>query len=148
MYFFCFSHNDLPIQFRGRVKNRMDAVDLSQDVNGQWGPSQTDIPRLRQGQLGAQVNVIVYFGVNDLEEDVIYNIVIHNQPPVIKVLSRSRNIFPIFKHPPSHWCCHNVVGCQRHLTRSVALFFFICDCVISSQFLDFTKITAYYTLIA
>ncbi|ELT93254.1 hypothetical protein CAPTEDRAFT_215136 [Capitella teleta] len=47
-------HNDLPHQYRSKVQNQMEDVDLTQDVNEQWGYSHTDIPRLREGQLGAQ----------------------------------------------------------------------------------------------
>ncbi|KAK3798089.1 hypothetical protein RRG08_034645 [Elysia crispata] len=43
-------HNDLPYQFRMRVKNKVWSVDLKTG----WPEVHTDIPRIRQGQLGAQ----------------------------------------------------------------------------------------------
>ncbi|RUS82172.1 hypothetical protein EGW08_010054, partial [Elysia chlorotica] len=43
-------HNDLPYQFRSRVENKVWSVDLATG----WPEVHTDIPRIRQGQLGAQ----------------------------------------------------------------------------------------------
>ncbi|CAD5123231.1 DgyrCDS11592 [Dimorphilus gyrociliatus] len=47
-------HNDLPMVYRRRVNNRVDLINLEEDVNPQWGASHTDIPRMRQGKMGAQ----------------------------------------------------------------------------------------------
>lgn len=47
-------HNDLPMVYRQRVRNRVDLINLEEDVKPQWGYSHTDIPRLRQGKMGAQ----------------------------------------------------------------------------------------------
>ena len=47
-------HNDLPWEFRERVKNHLAQIDLRQDESKLTPPLQTDIPRLRQGKLGAQ----------------------------------------------------------------------------------------------
>ncbi|KAK2142314.1 hypothetical protein LSH36_971g00054 [Paralvinella palmiformis] len=46
-------HNDLPLVYRARIENQINLVNLSIDVVPQWGPSHTDIPRLRQGKSGA-----------------------------------------------------------------------------------------------
>jgi membrane dipeptidase len=47
-------HNDLPWQYRERVKNHLARIDLRQDQSKLEKPLHTDIPRLRQGRLGAQ----------------------------------------------------------------------------------------------
>jgi membrane dipeptidase len=47
-------HNDLPWQYRERVKNQMSTIDLRQDQSKLEKPLHTDIPRLRAGGLGAQ----------------------------------------------------------------------------------------------
>src|SRR5687768_17192645 len=47
-------HNDLPWQYRERVKNQMSKIDLRQDQAKLEKPLHTDIPRLRTGLLGAQ----------------------------------------------------------------------------------------------
>lgn len=52
-------HNDLPWEYRERVKNHMAQIDLRQDQSKQPKPEtrralHTDIPRLRAGRLGAQ----------------------------------------------------------------------------------------------
>jgi membrane dipeptidase len=47
-------HNDLPWQYRERVKNHLARIDLRQDQSGLAKPLHTDIPRLRRGGLGAQ----------------------------------------------------------------------------------------------
>ena len=47
-------HNDLPWQYRERAKNRLAQIDLRQDQSTLEKPLHTDIPRLRQGRLGAQ----------------------------------------------------------------------------------------------
>lgn len=47
-------HNDLPWQYRERVKNHLAQIDLRQDQSGLEKPLHTDIPRLRRGGLGAQ----------------------------------------------------------------------------------------------
>lgn len=55
------SHNDLPYEIRDHFKNNLEAFDLNKNSSGgdpavfgsQW---QTDIPRLRAGGVGAQVN--------------------------------------------------------------------------------------------
>ena len=53
--FLSFRHNDLPWVYRNRVDNQIYQVNLEEDVNMQWGHSHTDIPRLREGMVGAQV---------------------------------------------------------------------------------------------
>ncbi|XP_071494009.1 dipeptidase 1-like [Diadema antillarum] len=47
-------HNDWPFQFVRRIGNRLQDLDLDQDLTAVWGKSATDIPRLRQGRLGGQ----------------------------------------------------------------------------------------------
>ena len=47
-------HNDLPWIFRERVKNHLAQIDLRQDQSKADPPVMTDIPRLKQGRLGAQ----------------------------------------------------------------------------------------------
>jgi membrane dipeptidase len=47
-------HNDLPWQYRDRVKNQLAKIDLRQDQSKLEKPLHTDIPRLRTGLLGAQ----------------------------------------------------------------------------------------------
>lgn len=47
-------HNDLPWQYRERVQNQMSKLDIRQDQSKLEKPLHTDIPRLRQGRLGAQ----------------------------------------------------------------------------------------------
>lgn len=47
-------HNDLPWQYRERVKNQLSRIDLRQDQSKLDKPLHTDIPRLRAGLLGAQ----------------------------------------------------------------------------------------------
>jgi membrane dipeptidase len=47
-------HNDLPWQYRERVKNQLAQIDLRQDQSKLAKPLHTDIPRLRAGGLGAQ----------------------------------------------------------------------------------------------
>lgn len=47
-------HNDLPWELRQRVSNHLDKLDLTQDTSGLEKPMHTDIPRLRQGGVGAQ----------------------------------------------------------------------------------------------
>ena len=47
-------HNDLPYQYKTRVNNRLDEIDLEADTSGLDPPMHTDIPRLREGQLGGQ----------------------------------------------------------------------------------------------
>jgi membrane dipeptidase len=47
-------HNDLPMQFRERVKNHLAQLDLRQDQSKLEKPLHTDIPRLRAGRVGGQ----------------------------------------------------------------------------------------------
>ena len=47
-------HNDLAEQFRDRVKDRLDRLDLASDTSHLDPPMHTDIPRLREGHLGGQ----------------------------------------------------------------------------------------------
>jgi membrane dipeptidase len=47
-------HNDLPWQYRDRVKNQLAKIDLRRDQSKLEKPLHTDIPRLRAGLLGAQ----------------------------------------------------------------------------------------------
>jgi len=47
-------HNDLPWQYRKRVDNHLDRIDLASDTRELDPPMHTDIPRLRAGQLGGQ----------------------------------------------------------------------------------------------
>lgn len=47
-------HNDLPWAIREDHGNSLDAVDLNADTRALTPPLHTDIPRLRQGRLGAQ----------------------------------------------------------------------------------------------
>ena len=47
-------HNDLPWEYRDRVKNHLAEIDIRQDQSTLAKPLMTDIPRLRKGGLGAQ----------------------------------------------------------------------------------------------
>jgi len=47
-------HNDLPWEYRERVKNQIAQLDISQDQSKLEKPLMTDIARLRAGHLGAQ----------------------------------------------------------------------------------------------
>src|SRR5215212_7742205 len=47
-------HNDLPWQYRERVKNHLAQIDIRQDQSKLTPALHTDIARLRQGHLGAQ----------------------------------------------------------------------------------------------
>src|SRR5690242_7671385 len=47
-------HNDLPEQYMDRVKDHLAQIDIRQDQSKLTPPLMTDIPRLRQGRLGAQ----------------------------------------------------------------------------------------------
>lgn len=47
-------HNDVPWELRQRVSNHLDKLDLAQDTTRLEKPMMTDIPRLRQGGVGAQ----------------------------------------------------------------------------------------------
>ncbi|HET8796935.1 MAG TPA: dipeptidase, partial [Thermoanaerobaculia bacterium] len=47
-------HNDLPWQYRERVKNRLAQIDLRADQSKIEKPLHTDIPRLKAGGVGAQ----------------------------------------------------------------------------------------------
>ncbi|HUP62946.1 MAG TPA: dipeptidase [Thermoanaerobaculia bacterium] len=47
-------HNDLPWQYRERVKNEIEKLDIRADQSKLEKPLHTDIPRLKQGRVGAQ----------------------------------------------------------------------------------------------
>ena len=47
-------HNDLPWEYRQRVKNHLAEIDLRKDQSKLEKPLHTDIARLRQGHVGAQ----------------------------------------------------------------------------------------------
>jgi membrane dipeptidase len=47
-------HNDLPWQFRERVKNQLSQLDIRTDQSTLAKPLHTDIPRLKSGGMGAQ----------------------------------------------------------------------------------------------
>ena len=47
-------HNDLPFQYRKRVDNRLDGIDLAGDTGTLVPTMHTDIARLRRGRVGAQ----------------------------------------------------------------------------------------------
>lgn len=47
-------HNDLPWEYRQRVRNHMDKIDLRADTSKLQPPLHTDIPRLRKGGVGGQ----------------------------------------------------------------------------------------------
>jgi membrane dipeptidase len=47
-------HNDVPWQYRERVKNHLDKIDLAKDTSGLDPVMHTDIPRLRRGGVGGQ----------------------------------------------------------------------------------------------
>ena len=51
----CFSHNDLAWQLWVNERNRLGQVNLGESLIGIWNITHTDIPRLREGKLGAQV---------------------------------------------------------------------------------------------
>jgi membrane dipeptidase len=47
-------HNDLPWEYRERVKNHLAEIDIRQDQSKLEKPLMTDIPRLRRGGVGGQ----------------------------------------------------------------------------------------------
>ena len=47
-------HNDVPWQYRKRVHNRVEDIDLAKSTAGLDPPMHTDIPRLRAGGVGGQ----------------------------------------------------------------------------------------------
>src|SRR4051812_8285706 len=47
-------HNDLPSEYRERVKGRMDGIDLHTDTSTLKPALMTDIARIRKGHLGGQ----------------------------------------------------------------------------------------------
>ncbi len=47
-------HNDLPWQYRQRVRNHLDRIDLAHSTAALPKPLHTDIPRLRAGRVGGQ----------------------------------------------------------------------------------------------
>src|SRR5436305_5681156 len=47
-------HNDLPWEYRQRVRNHLDKIDLRADTGHFEKPMHTDIPRLRKGGVGGQ----------------------------------------------------------------------------------------------
>jgi membrane dipeptidase len=47
-------HNDLPWEYRERVRNHLAQIDLRQDTSKLSPPLQTDIARLRRGKVGGQ----------------------------------------------------------------------------------------------
>ncbi|MCB1035529.1 MAG: dipeptidase, partial [Acidobacteria bacterium] len=47
-------HNDVPWQYRQRVSNHLDQIDLAGDTTSLDPPMHTDIPRLRKGGVGGQ----------------------------------------------------------------------------------------------
>ncbi len=47
-------HNDLPWQFRSRVDNHLEAINIEADTAVLDPPMHTDINRLRRGRLGGQ----------------------------------------------------------------------------------------------
>jgi membrane dipeptidase len=47
-------HNDLPWQYRKRVRNQLAKIDLTRDSSGLDPALHTDIPRLRRGGVGGQ----------------------------------------------------------------------------------------------
>ncbi len=47
-------HNDVPWQYRERVSNDLDAIDIASDTSTLQPPMHTDLNRLRQGGVGAQ----------------------------------------------------------------------------------------------
>ncbi|MFT7286258.1 MAG: membrane dipeptidase [Halieaceae bacterium] len=47
-------HNDLPWQYRKRFNNRLQPLDIANDQRDLDAPLHTDIPRLREGGVGAQ----------------------------------------------------------------------------------------------
>ena len=49
-------HNDFPWRMKRYAKNKLASIDLESDLRLIWGKnSHTDIPRLREGHVGAQV---------------------------------------------------------------------------------------------
>jgi len=47
-------HNDLAWQLYVNIQNQLERVDLNQSLIGLWNNLHTDIPRLREGRVGAQ----------------------------------------------------------------------------------------------
>ena len=45
-------HNDLPWQFQRRSRNQLSGLNLRSDLSQLAQPTDTDIPRLRRGQVG------------------------------------------------------------------------------------------------
>lgn len=60
-YFLLSRHNDLAWALYREVNNQLNAVNLNENLTGLgWSICHTDIPRLRQGLLGAQVYILQY----------------------------------------------------------------------------------------
>jgi len=53
-YFIFDGHNDLPWQYYGRHGNRLAELDIADDLDDLEPPLHTDLPRLREGRVGAQ----------------------------------------------------------------------------------------------
>ena len=51
-------HNDWPYQMRRNRRNVLNNISLYDDFTQYYTPSHTDIPRIREGRLGAQVSQI------------------------------------------------------------------------------------------
>ena len=55
-----YRHNDLAYQLRLHFQNQLNRIDLLRNTTGEYGPEwQTDIPRLREGRVGGQVQSAV-----------------------------------------------------------------------------------------
>src|SRR6185295_13321276 len=63
-------HNDLPWEYRKRVRNHLEKIDLRGDTSKLEPPMHTDIPRLRRGGLGGQF-WSVYVPVETLGADAV-----------------------------------------------------------------------------
>ena len=55
MKLFCLRHNDWAMQIRDHRKNVINNISLDDDFTQYYNESHTDIPRLREGKVGAQV---------------------------------------------------------------------------------------------
>ena len=62
VHLFCTrSHNDLPMKMKRNANNLLQTFDLNETPP--WDPTHTDIPRLKEGLVGAQVGLTFLFSI-------------------------------------------------------------------------------------
>lgn len=86
-------HNDIPWQYRKRVQNHLDRIDLAEDTSHLDPPLHTDIPRLRAGGVGGQF-WSVYVPV-DLEGGAAVQAVLEQVDVVYRLIERYPDTFEL-----------------------------------------------------